>query len=261
MQPVHSSIVGKFADVYAGPKKGFSAKEITGYFSKYSNYVKPYDHYGIKPKRSELFYESVYALTPRRQYYALNDLAFFEHDSKYDYPSEHCRKGLLAILHSSVSPDPIGLSFSTLRETAFREDWAATLLSVDVEPDVAITNARTMLETVLKTVIQERGVEPDTSGDLMRLLKQSEKVLGVSPRDDQNIHRVLTGLASICQGIASLSNAAGDRHGLAHGIGIDDPSVATLSVNASAVVALALIDFHLLGVCESDGAHKKRIIE
>ncbi|MBZ4654501.1 MAG: hypothetical protein JG781_1858, partial [Peptococcaceae bacterium] len=78
MHPIPRTIVNKFAKAFAGRNVGFSAKEITDYFSSYSNLVKPYDHYGINPTREQLFIESVYFLTPKLQYYSLNDLAFYE---------------------------------------------------------------------------------------------------------------------------------------------------------------------------------------
>ena len=58
---------------------GFSAKEISEYFTIYSNLVRHHDHYGIRLKRSELFIESLYSLEPKYQYYSLNDLTFFEY--------------------------------------------------------------------------------------------------------------------------------------------------------------------------------------
>jgi len=246
MQPVNRTIVEKFADAFAGSRSiGFSAKEITEYFCKYSNYVKPFDHYGFIPKRSDLFIESVYALQPKQQYYALNDLAFIVRKTKYAYPDEEVRKRLLEELHCSISLDPIGLRFSQLRETAFREDWVTALSRIDAEPSAAITAGRTMLETILKTIIKERKYEPDTSGDLGRLLKQAQDTLGFNRAERQPEHQILRGFISIISGICSISNLAGDRHGTIMGKSISDPYIAQLVVNSAGIVGITFIELHL----------------
>jgi len=245
MEHLPRTLVDNFAQAFAGGRIGFSAREITDYFIQYSNLVKPFDHYGINPTRKELFIESVYSLLPKLQYYALNDLAFSVHPSKYAYPSEEVRNGLRAQLHSFISPSPIGLSFSCIRETAFREDWVICQSRIQNNPAAAITAARTMLETLLKTIIRERGGIPEGGGDLGRLIRQTEDILGFNRTAEQAEHQVLSGLAGAVNGIASISNEAGDRHGTISGRSIDNPYLANLCVNASGTIGLAFIEMHL----------------
>lgn len=82
--------------------------------------------------------------------------------------------------------------------------------------DGAITNARSMLETVLTDI--ERAVDPhapDYDGDLGRLYKRVQKLLALEPSRpdlDTPLKQVLTGLSSIVTGIAGVSNKIGDRH-------------------------------------------------
>jgi hypothetical protein len=246
MQPLPRNLTDKFAVAFAGEKRGFSARQISDYFVAYSNLVKPYDHYGVNPTRHQLFIECVYALSPKHQYYALNDLAYCVHDSKYTYPSEDERRELITQLHNFISTDPIGLSFSTIRETAFREDWVTCQSRLKENPPAAITAARTMIETLLKTIIHERGGSPETSGDLGRLLKQAEDVLGFDRKARQAEHQIISGLASVVAGIACISNEGGDRHGLIAGQEIDDPALASLVVNAAGTIGMAFVDMHLL---------------
>lgn len=246
MQSVPRVLVDKFSQACAGPKVGFSAREITDYFTQYSNLVKPFDHYGINPTRYQLFIESVYALSPKQQYYALNDLTWREHPSKYQYPDESKRKDLRTQLHCFISPDPIGLSFSRIRKPPFREDWLTCQTRILTNPPAAITAARTMLETILKTIITEREGQPDDSGELGKLIKQAQDAVGFQRRDRQHEHQVLSGLANVINGLSALSNFAGDRHGLVQGQSIDDPSIASLCVNAAGTIALIFIDIHLL---------------
>ena len=141
--------------------------------------VKPYDHYGINPTREALFIESVYALPPKQQYYALNDLTCKEYESKYAYPDESIREHLRQQLHNVISVTSIGIHFSQICEKAFREDWVTCHTRVSGKAFAsAITAARTMLETLLKSIITERGENPDGSGDLIRLLRASNKMGG-----------------------------------------------------------------------------------
>ena len=103
-----------------------------------------------------------------------------------------------------------------------------------------------MLETILSTIISERGVAPDTSGDLGRLMKQAQVVLGFERSERQPEHQLLQGLASVVNGICSISNSAGDRHGLIEGDAIDDPYYAQLCMNAAGTLGLAFVEMHLL---------------
>ena len=246
MQHLPRNLVDKFAEAFAGKDVGFSAREITDYFTRYSNLVKPYDHYGFTPVRKELFIESVYFLSPKKQYYALNDLAFFEYKAKYKYPDKKTRLSLRDKLHNFISTTPIGLAFSQVRETAFREDWVAChsrLASGNVPS--AITAARTMLETLLKTIITENKLTPDSSGDIGKLVKQAEVAVGLKPPKHTEEHQIFSGFASVINGLSSISNKAGDRHGVVGGKSINDSYFAELCINAAGTIGIAFIEMHL----------------
>jgi hypothetical protein len=245
MQAVPRNTANHLATAFAGEKKGFAAKEITNYFTRYSTMVKPYDHYGINPTRHELFIESLYLLQPKEQYYSLTDLCLNPPPMKYAVPSEEERKQLLGLLHSFLNPNPIGLAFSQLREHVFRQDWYTAYSRLTMSPAAAITAGRALLETAFKTIVSERKQTPDNSGSLSALLKQTEDVLGFKRPQRQEEHSILTGLTSVINGIASISNASGDRHGLIDGVEIDDPSMAELVVNACGAVGLLFIELHL----------------
>ncbi|QKT03870.1 abortive infection family protein [Ectothiorhodospiraceae bacterium 2226] len=247
MHPLPRNLVDRFAESFAGNRVGFSAKEITNYFTRYSNLVKPYDHYGMNPTRKQLFIESAYSLNPKQQYYALNDLTWDEKPSRYDYPNNESRIELRQQLHTFISPDPVGIRFSQIRETAFREDWATCITRLQHDPASAITAARTLLETLLKTIVTERGSVPDGSGDLGRLMKQAQDAVGFDRGQEQPTHQIISGLVSVVNGLATISNKAGDRHGLVAGQSIDDPGLAQLAVHAAGTVGVAFIELHLLG--------------
>ena len=199
----------------------------------------------VQSTRKQLFIESVYALPPKQQYYSLNDLCWNERPSQYAYPDEAIRSDLRHRLHSFISPDPIGMRFSEIRETAFREDWASCITRLQNDPASAITAARTMLETLFRTIISERRGQPDNTGDLGRLLRQAQNAVGFDHNADQSLHQIISGLSSVVSGLATISNRAGDRHGLVAGQSIDDPGLAQLCVHAAGTVGIALIELHL----------------
>jgi hypothetical protein len=218
MQPVPRPIVDAFAIAFAGSRTaGFSAQEISEIFCAYSAAVRPFEHYGIRPSRKELFVESLYVLAPTDQYCVLNDLAARERPSKYAYPPQSLRDRLRARLHVTAADDPIGLAFSRLSSVEFRKDWMTAHTRLSSSPPAAVTAARTMLETVFKTIVEERGGTPDASGEIGRMMKQAQDALGFSRRESQPEHQIVSGLASVIGGVSAVSNDAGDRHGTAQG--------------------------------------------
>jgi hypothetical protein len=246
VEHVPRALIEKFAFAFAGDKVGLSAREISDYFTGYSNLVKHIDHYGFTPKRSELFIESLYSLAPKQQYYALNDLTFYERPSKYSYPCEDDRQNLREDLHTFISPNPIGLGYSKIRESAFRTDWIEAHRGVALSPAEAMTAARRLLETTLKTILHERQETATDKGDLGKLIKQAEATLGFVAKDHQGEHQVLSGLASVIVGISVLSNESGGRHGTVGGVEIENSAIADLCVNACGTIGLFFIELHLL---------------
>jgi hypothetical protein len=240
------AIAERFADAFAGEKKGFSAKEISEYFLRYSNLVKHIDFYGVNPTRHDLFLDSLYSLEPKLQYYALNDLTCQVYTSKYTYPDDAVREVLRSDLHTFISPNPLGLRISRLRESAYRTDWIEASSKTASDPPGAITSARTMLETTLKTILAERKKTDDSSGNLGRLIRKVEEELGITPKDRPAEHQIISGIASLINGICTLSNVAGDRHGTIGGRTIDDPILAELCVYICGTIGIFFIELHLM---------------
>lgn len=184
-------------------------------------------------------------LLPKEQYYALTDLCLNPPHMKYSIPDEEERKKLMVELHSYYSITPIALAFSILREHVFREDWYIAYNRIEENPASAITEARTLLETVFKTIISERSMTPDNSGDILKLLKEAENVLNFNKTTNQQEHQILSGLAGVINGVAGLSNNNGDRHGLVQGKEITSKEVASLVVNACGTIGIFFIKLHL----------------
>lgn len=250
MHTIPRGIVEKFAQAFTGTNQGLSGQEITDFFQQYDMSVRSYEHYGFKPARFELFIESLYVLPTNEQYFALTDLCNTPPISKtkrYAVPPRTDLDQLKATLHNHLSVKPVGLYVSQLSQKEVRAAWLEAVSRIPHSPSSAITAARALLETTCSTVLTERSVTPDTSGNLSRLYNQCRLALGIDAQkgDGQELHKVLTGLSTVVDGIAGMSNMAGDRHGLPQGVKIDDPLVANLVVNGAGTVCIFLVEYHL----------------
>jgi hypothetical protein len=102
----------------------------------------------------------------------------------------------------------------------------------------AITNARSLLEGVLKEIIYTiTGEHPDPKNDLVRLLNDARKYLNLDPSKPEIIEplkQVITGLASTVQGLGTIRNVISDSHSRKYE---PDAHHAILVVNASKTIA------------------------
>lgn len=245
MTDVSMAILEKFADTFAGAGSGFSADEIVSYFEQYGIAISKDNGAGGVKVRRDLFCEAVRTLEPKMQYYALTDLCKCLPATKYSIDT-NAVDSLQMELHTSLGAMPIGLCFSALSEKPIRTAYFECLQRIADDPAAAITAARTLLETTAKTVIAERGLTPDDSGNLVKLVKQAETVLGIGGAATQDEHQIIAGLSSVVTGVAAISNAAGDRHGSVGGVKLEDEEMATLIVNACGTLAAFLVNRHLL---------------
>jgi hypothetical protein len=92
--------------------------------------------------------------------------------------------------------------------------------AVDADPALAVGSAKELIETCCRTILRERGVAPDKDWELPRLVKETARVLKLTPDDipdgakgDESIRRILGSLGTISQGLAELRNLYGTGHG------------------------------------------------
>jgi hypothetical protein len=246
MQPVPADLIKRFADAFCFGKKGLSSEEIPMFFANYEAGVPTAASYQMGVNKSSLFADCARALSPRNQRLALYDLCDDPPVSKHPMPSETVRHELLIALVQADGRSPLGMELSAITTTGIREHWFTAASRVPVSPAGAITAARTLLESTCKTILIERGEAPAGSGDLSRLYKQTREALGLAPEQGatQDVNRLVGGFVQIVDGLAGLSNKAGDRHGLPSGAKIADLSFAGLAVHAAGAAALFLISVH-----------------
>lgn len=104
--------------------------------------------------------------------------------------------------------------------------------------DGAITNARSLVETLLISIEKELDANaPDPDGDLVRLFNRVRVLLNLEPsRKDISdaLKQVLTGLTSVINGLAAMRNKMSDAHATSY-----KPAKhhAKLAVNSAKTVA------------------------
>lgn len=123
--------------------------------------------------------------------------------------------------------------------------------SIDSDPALAIGTAKELVETVCRTVLEQRGVTTSEDLDVVSLVKEARKALGLIPdsipsaaRGAEAIRRLLSNLGNVAQGLAELRNLYGTGHGksgASKGLG---PRHARLAVGAASTLATFLLETH-----------------
>jgi hypothetical protein len=125
--------------------------------------------------------------------------------------------------------------------------------AVDTDPELAIGTAKEFVESICKTILDERGVEHDKKDDLPALVKKTTKALNLTADDISDtakaadtIRKMLSNLGTIVQGSAELRNAYGTGHGKSKSQASSrlTPRHARLAVGAAATLGVFLYETH-----------------
>ena len=123
--------------------------------------------------------------------------------------------------------------------------------SDSADPDLAIGTAKELLETICKSILEERKVDAPSHATLPQLVKLTSKELQLTPADIQDaakasdtIKRLLSNLATITQAISELRNQYGTGHGKAGTAKGLTSRHAKLSVGAASTLAVFLAETH-----------------
>jgi hypothetical protein len=123
--------------------------------------------------------------------------------------------------------------------------------AVDDDPALAIGTAKELIETTCKTILHDRGVEFDDSADLVKLVTETRKALGLMPenvphsaRGADVIRRLLGSLGTVAQGLGELRNMYGTGHGRRGQVKGLASRHARLAVGSAATLAMFLFETH-----------------
>ena len=149
-------------------------------------------------------------------------------------------------LVESIHELAVSLNLEGLEKEVFRLKRAA-----NEDPPLAVGTANDMVETVCKTILEER-VGSSPSGDLPSLVHAVAKELSLLPesipenaKGSDVIRRLLSSLNQVAQGLAELRNLYGTGHGRdGRFVGIQ-PRHAKLAVGAATTLSLFLLETHL----------------
>lgn len=127
--------------------------------------------------------------------------------------------------------------------------------------DGAITNARSLIEAVLKSIEQEFDTNaPEYDGNLPKLYKRVQKHLNLCPGQEalaDCLRQILSGLTSVVNGLSTLRNNMSDSHVISY-----KPAKhhATLAVNSAKTLCNFLFDTKEYQIQKYAGSITKKVI-
>lgn len=118
----------------------------------------------------------------------------------------------------------------------------AKILSEDY--DGAITNARTLVESVCIHILESLEIEYKKNGKLNQLYGAVSKHLGMQPAlyESESLKQITSGFITIVQGLSGLRNDMSDAHGKSHSSYKAKERHAKLAVNSAHTVSDYLIE-------------------
>ncbi|MBC7103511.1 MAG: abortive infection family protein, partial [Parvibaculum sp.] len=128
-------------------------------------------------------------------------------------------------------------------------DIERALRAADDDPEIAVTSACALVESVCRSILVEIGTELPAKQDINGLYRAVREPLGLSPTKEgvsveivNDVRAVLSGLVTTVQSIGSLRTHVGGAHGKERGFRRIDPRIAKLAIHSASAVAVFLIE-------------------
>lgn len=141
-------------------------------------------------------------------------------------------------------------------KTIFNADYVSQQInlmesSIETSPYQAIGVAKELIETACKSIFTSRQEEYNKNWDLSKLMRETTKLLKLTPDDISNeakaaksIRQILGSLSAVVQGIAEVRNEYGSGHGKDSQFKGLQPRHAKLAVGAASTLAIYLLETH-----------------
>jgi hypothetical protein len=133
-------------------------------------------------------------------------------------------------------------------DTAGR-DLDRALRSASSDPELAVTSACAVVESVCRSILVELKLDFPAKQDIGGLYRAVRDPLGLDPVKEgvapeivADVKRVLSGLISTVEGVGSLRTHVGGAHGKEKGFRRIDARIAKLAIHSASAVALFLIE-------------------
>jgi hypothetical protein len=122
--------------------------------------------------------------------------------------------------------------------------WTRALERRSLDPEGAITSARTLLETVCKHILDEYSITYGDDGDLPKLYRLTAEALNLAPsqQTEQIFKQIFGGCQTVVEGLGALRNKLSDAHGKGKTPAKPEPRHAELAVNLACTMATFLIE-------------------
>jgi hypothetical protein len=100
-------------------------------------------------------------------------------------------------------------------ELHIHELWQKAIERKESDPEGAITSARTLIESVLKYILDDQSIIYNDGADLPVLYKEVAKSLNLAPElhNEGIFKQIHGGVTSVVTGLGALRNKLGDAHG------------------------------------------------
>jgi hypothetical protein len=127
-----------------------------------------------------------------------------------------------------------------------RRAWDKALARRATDADGAITMARTLVESVCKTILDHLGETYESRAELPTLYNTVAKKLKLAPTQHEQvvIKEILGGCHTVVNGLASIRNRMSDAHGQGKAPLKATPRHAQLAVNVAGALAMFLVETH-----------------
>jgi len=124
------------------------------------------------------------------------------------------------------------------------KEFTRALDNVSTDPEAAVTAACAVIESFCRIYIEDQGLAMPAKQDLGGLWREVRKDMKLDATDvaDEDIKKVLGGLASIADGVAALRTHAGSAHGKGRKPFKLGPRHARLAVHAAHTLVVYLIE-------------------
>jgi len=143
----------------------------------------------------------------------------------------------------SPADEAISAALAAFDPTQVHARWTAALERRAMEPEGAITLARTLLEDVCKWILHEAEETWQEGDDLPALYRKLSKVLRLAPDDhtEQVFKQILGSCQSVVESLGALRNKLGDAHSAGPKRARPHARHAELAVNLSGAMATFLV--------------------
>lgn len=143
-----------------------------------------------------------------------------------------------------AEPD-VTAALSNLDSDSVNRYWAKAMERIERDPEGAITAGRTLVESVCKHILEQRGVKYKHKNiKLNQLYRTVAEELNLAPEqhNEDLFKQVLGGCSSVVNGLGTLRNTYGDAHAPSQVSARPHPRHARLVVNLAGAMSLFLVE-------------------